>query len=97
MLSPDISFAFNTFYDFMSARVYHNLKAKSEETKVFGILNGIFCYYIKNPDELPEDYRIVAARDGLRRAVCDYVSGMTDKYAMYQYSEIFIPEAWHVM
>jgi len=96
-LSPSISFVFNTFYDFMSERVYHNLKAKSEEAKVYGILNGVFGYYLKNPDELPEDYRIVAAQDGLRRAVCDYVSGMTDKYAMHQYSELFIPEAWHVM
>jgi len=96
-LSARVAFVFDAFYDFMFRSVYHNMKAKSEEGKVFGILNGIFGYYTSNPDELPEDYRIVAARDGLRRAVCDYVSGMTDKYAMYQYSEIFIPESWHVM
>ena len=95
-LSSQAAFAFGTFYDFMFKSVYHNFKAKSEEGKVFGILDKIFRYYADNPDELPDDYRVVAAKDGLRRAVSDYVSGMTDKYAMSQYSELFIPEAWQV-
>jgi dGTP triphosphohydrolase len=38
----------------------------------------------------------IAREDGLSRAAADYVSGMTDKYAMSQYSELFIPEAWQV-
>ena len=50
----------------------------------------------KNPDKLGEDYRRIAERDGLERAVTDYVSGMTDDYAMYQYGQIFIPMAWSV-
>ena len=95
-MSSHASFVFETFYDFMFKHVYHNVKAKSEESKVLGIINGIFNYYVKNPDELPEDYRRVAVQDGLRRAVCDYVSGMTDKYAISQYSELFIPETWQV-
>ena len=95
-MSAQISFVFRTFYDFMYKSVYHNVKAKSEESKVFGIIDDIFRYYSENPDALPEDYRLVAAQDGLRRAVSDYVSGMTDKYAMSQYSELFIPEAWQV-
>ena len=95
-MSSQTAFVFETFYNFMFKNVYHNVKAKSEESKVFGILNGIFAYYMKNPDELPDDYRSVAAQDGLRRAVSDYVSGMTDKYAMSQYSELYIPETWQV-
>ena len=95
-LSANTAFVFETFYNFMHKNVYHNVKAKSEESKVFGVLNGIFGFYLDNPDRLPEDYRIIAAQDGLRRAVCDYVSGMTDKYAMSQYSELFIPETWQV-
>ena len=37
-----------------------------------------------------------AAEDGLERAVCDYIAGMTDGYAMETYGRIFIPEAWNV-
>jgi dGTPase len=95
-MSPQAEFVFETFRDFMHSNVYMNMKAKSEEKKVLGILSGVFAYYIKEPDMLPEDYRCIAVQHGLRRAVCDFVSGMTDKYAMYQYSELFIPEAWQV-
>ena len=80
----------------MYESVYHNPVAKGEESKVENILRGIWEYYIRRPDELPEDYRGLAERDGLERAVTDYVSGMTDDYAIEQYGNIFIPAAWSV-
>ena len=95
-LSPQITFIFNSFYDFMFKNVYRNIEAKSEEAKVFGILNGIFGYYVDNPDKLPDEFRRIIADYGLHRTVCDYIAGMTDKYAIYKYEEIFIPEAWQV-
>ena len=94
--SPPITFVFETFREFMYQNVYLNMKAKSEESKVFGIVNEIFNFYCKTPDELPEDYRRVSVKDGLRRAVGDYISGMTDKYAIHIYEKLFIPEAWQV-
>lgn len=95
-MSPSISFVFDSFHSFMFENVYTNMRAKSEERKVFGVLSGIFEYYVNNPDKLPADFLRMAEEDGLRRVVADYVSGMTDKYAMAQYSELFIPEAWQV-
>ena len=95
-LSPRIAVVFKMFYDFLYNNVYINMRAKSEETKVFGIINGLFDYYSSNPGELPEDYRRIEERDGLRRAVSDFVSGMTDKYSIYIYGELFIPAAWQV-
>lgn len=95
-MSPGISFVCDSFHSFMFENVYTNMRAKSEEKKVFGVLSGIFEYYVRNPDKLPADYRKSADQDGLRRATADYVSGMTDKYAMAQYSELFIPESWQV-
>ena len=95
-LSPQIAFVFDSFYEFMFAEVYRNMKAKSEETKVFGILNGIIGYYVDNPDKLPDDYRRTAMEEGLLRAVCDYTAGMTDKYAVDVYEKLFVPEAWQV-
>ena len=95
-LSPPIAEALDNFRNFMYENVYHNIKAKSEESKVYGIVSELFRFYHKKPDELPEDFRRIAEKDGLKRAVSDYVSGMTDKYAVHVYEMLFIPEAWQV-
>ena len=95
-MSPQISFVFDSFYEFIHKNLYMNMKAKSEESKVFGIIDSIFQFYCDNPDELPEEYRLVSKTEGIRRAVGDYVSGMTDKYAVYIYEKLYIPEAWQV-
>jgi len=95
-LSPPVAFVFDTFYEFMFNSVYINMKAKSEETKVYGIIDGIYDHYVRNPDELPEDFRRFASTEGLRRTVSDYVSGMSDKYAIHVYEKLFIPDAWQV-
>jgi len=96
IFSPPIAFVFETFRDFMYKNVYLNMKAKSEEIKVSGIVNEIFRFYYRTPDELPEEYRRFSMQDGLKRAVSDYISGMTDKYAIHIYEKLFIPEAWQV-
>lgn len=96
-MSSQMAEAVEVFHEFMYEQVYRNPKAKSEESKVKNIIEGIWEYYVNRPEKLPEDYKLIAEEDGLERAVCDYVSGMTDKYAVYKYSDIFIPVAWHVM
>ena len=95
-ISADMREVWDLFHSFMYENVYYNPIAKGEESKVENILRGIWEYYCKNPDKLPEDFRTNIDRDGLERAVTDYVSGMTDDYAMYQYGKIFIPMAWSV-
>jgi len=95
-MSPEMDTIYQNFHNFMYEAVYYNQKAKGEESKVKGIISGIYEYYIKNPDRLPGDYKKIAETDGLGRAVCDYVAGMTDGYAMEVYSNIFIPMSWTV-
>lgn len=95
-LSPGLNFAFATFRAYMFENVYTNMRAKSEEKKVFGLVSAIFEHYVQNPDKLPPEYRALAEEDGLRRAVADYVSGMTDKYAVAVYNDLFIPAAWQI-
>lgn len=96
LMSPKMREAVDVFHTFMFDAVYKNPRAKGEEGKVGGIITGIWEYYVNHPEKLPDEYKTFANEDGLERAVCDYVSGMTDKYAMYQYAEIFLPAAWHV-
>ena len=88
--------AVDFFHSFMYSDVYTNPIAKGEESKVDGIIAGIFEYYVKHPEKMPAELQLIAGREGKERAVCDYVSGMTDGYAMEKYSEIFIPMSWTV-
>ena len=94
--SPSVAFIFEAFREFMYKNVYLNMKAKSEERKVFGILKEIFNYYCDRPDELPEEYQRMSVSDGLKRATGDYIAGMTDNYSVHVYEKLFIPETWQV-
>lgn len=95
-MSKPMQEAVRIFHAFMYDSVYLNQRAKGEEHKVTGIVEGIWNYYHKNPHELPDDYHGIVEAEGLDRAVCDYISGMTDGYCMEVYSKLFIPAAWSV-
>lgn len=95
-LSPGLATAFDEFRAFMYDRVYLNMDAKREESKVAGIIEGLFEQFCKAPEKMSEEYRRLIEKDGIRRAVADYISGMTDKYAVFMYERFFVPEAWQV-
>ena len=96
LMSPDITEAVQVFTDFMYAEVYKNPVAKGEESKVGNILYSIWEYYVNHTEKLPADYRAIADEEGIERAATDYVSGMTDKYVMDVYYDLFIPKSWQV-
>ena len=93
-MSTDIAAATERLHAFLFESVYRNPVAKGEETKVDGIIGQLFSYYVAHPDKMPEEYAAIRERDGVQRAVCDYVSGMTDTYALEMYSTLFIPRSW---
>ena len=95
-MSKDMQEAIRVFHGFMYDAVYLNQRAKGEEHKVTGIVEGIWNYYHKFPEKLPADYHTIRETEGLDRAVCDYISGMTDSYCMEVYSKLFLPAAWSV-
>ena len=95
-MSKDMQEAIRVFHAFMYDAVYLNQRAKGEEHKVTGIVEGIWNYYHKFPEQLPIDFHSIMETEGLDRAVCDYISGMTDGYCMEVYSKLFIPAAWSV-
>lgn len=95
-LSPKRKEALDRLRDFMFEAVYHNPVAKGEESRAQDMLEQLFHYYIAHLDELPADFLSIAQNEGPERAVCDYIAGMTDKYAVEQYSQAFIPKAWTV-
>ena len=94
--SPACGQAMAALRSFMFDAVYHNPLAKGEESKAQEMIARLFEYYQKKPDELPPDYQDIRLREGVDRAVCDYIAGMTDNYAVEKYCEAFVPLAWSV-
>ncbi len=95
-MDPEVDTTMEALRDFMFERVYKNPVAKGEEVKARHILQELYTYYIKHPEALPADFQPQLSFDGMERTVCDYIAGMTDKYAMYKYDELFIPLTWQV-
>ena len=95
-LSPAVEQALSQLRAFMFERVYYNPVAKGEESKAKDMLCRLYDYYITHPEALPEDFQPQLSFDGMERTVCDYIAGMTDKYAVDKYTQIFIPMGWHV-
>ncbi|MCU6686468.1 deoxyguanosinetriphosphate triphosphohydrolase [Dorea acetigenes] len=81
---------------FMFANVYRNPAAKGEEEKAIHMITNLYEYYVRNPKLLPKGYLDTVERRGesKERAVCDYIAGMTDSYAVKKFQEYFIPESW---
>ena len=94
--SEEIARAMDELRDFLFQMVYCNQQAKGEESKAEGMLLRLFEAYEKEPDRLPEDFQEIRLREGVQRAVCDYIAGMTDSYAVAKYGELFVPKAWTV-
>lgn len=87
---------YKLLHEFLFEKVYKNPLAKSEESKVSGLVEGIFEYYMKNPEKLNNEYKRVIETEGTERAVADYIAGMTDHYANSVFSNIYIPKAWTI-
>ena len=94
--SPACRDAMHELREFMFEAVYRNPVAKGEEGKAQDMLRRLFEAYVKDPDRLPSEYQTIRVEEGVERAVCDYISGMTDKYAVEQFGELFIPKSWGV-
>jgi dGTPase len=94
--SPKVEEAMLSLKDFMFASVYTNPLAKGEEGKAQDMVRQLFEYYQKNPDELPDDFQPIRVEEGVDRAVCDYIAGMTDPFAVERFKELFIPMGWTI-
>lgn len=73
--------------------VYTQSDAKVEEPKANGLVERLFLHYIGHMDEVPAEYRMHDG-DTPEVQVADYISGMTDRYAIRDYERLFLPRAW---
>ena len=93
-LSPSMDQIMSRLRVFLTERIYKNPEVKGEEAKARDILQKLFAHYLSHPNELSPDILPVWENEGAERAVCDYIAGMTDRYAVTRFEEIFIPKGW---
>ena len=68
--------------------------AKTEEKKAHELLCRLFEHFEAHPNEMPRFYYEQCEKEGVKRMVCDYIAGMTDRYAIDTYRRLFIPQVW---
>ena len=98
-MSEEVYEAFHALRRFMFERVYTNPVAKGEETKVDDMIKILYHYSVEHIDQLPDYLKEMMDRGeaSRERIVCDYVSSMTDRYAVATFQEVYIPNSWTVL
>ena len=93
-MTEEVGDATDRLRTFLFDRVYRNPVAKGEESKAKELLSRLFDYFCQNPERMPELYVRNLEEEGVGRCVCDYLAGMTDRYAIDLYRALYIPRVW---
>lgn len=93
VMDPEIQRAMNSLREFLFEHVYRNPEAKGEEGRAMDMLIRLYEYFVRNPDKMPAECNL-REEDDIGRRVCDYICGMTDRYAINTFERIFVPKVW---
>lgn len=96
IMSDECRFYMDKLRSYMFENVYHSKVVKKDEEldKVKNMIFSLYDYYVKNSKELPPETRNMIDEFGIDEVVKDHIAGMTDRYALSIYSELFIPKGW---
>ena len=95
--SPLVGEAYEALHDFMYSTVYVDKDAKREEQKVEKVIAELYERMLEDPGLLPDGFLQIAYQEGADRAVTDYISGMSDEFAIRMFEDLFVPKKWHVL
>src|ERR1043166_3912409 len=76
---------------YLYKNLYFNPVVNEPHLRAKQLLRDLFAFYVKHPSEIGEQARKRIRKLGIHRAVCDYLAGMTDRYAMQEHQRIFSP------
>jgi len=93
-MSDEVLEATNSLREWMFENVYLSGPAKTEDLKAQNMLWELLQYFEQRPELMPAEHQRIAEAEGPKRAVADYIAGMTDGYALDTYEAVFIPTAW---
>ena len=96
-MSSEIEKSTRDLREYMFENIYIGSKAKEEEAKVQYIIKELYNHFINNPRDIPNEIRTKLPKEDIHRIVCDYIAGMTDRYALNRYKYIFLPSNWQIL
>ncbi len=76
---------------FLMQRLYHHYRVMRMSIKAKRFIRELFCEYVRRPQQLPSEVQARISKEGAKRVVCDYIAGMTDRYALDEYKKLFNP------
>lgn len=80
--------------EFMFQRVYVSAEPQQEEKKAEGVLEGLYRAYSQNPDKIPRSIKNAGMTKDVDILTKDYIAGMSDRYAVSKFAELYIPSFW---
>jgi len=95
-MSEERLYYMNKLRSFMFENVYHSKKVKKDEEldKIKNMIYSLYDYFEKNPQKLPRERREMISQYGVQEVVKDHIAGMTDRYAVSLFKEIYVPKGW---
>ena len=94
VMSPRIWDAMMELRSFLFDNVYTSEPVMIEVAKAKHLIEDLFDYFVRHYDQVPQEFQDISGGDPLR-AVTDYVSGMTDRYAQNFFKDMFVPHSWN--
>jgi dGTPase len=91
-LSPVVFQALDRLRDFLFAEVYLRTSAVDQHDRAVRVLRELFNHFLEHPDQLPPEYHRAPGELPVR--VADHIAGMTDRYALRTYEQLFLPQGW---
>jgi dGTPase len=91
-MSSSVLDAMTTLRAFLFERVYLRGEVHDEHEKAVGVVRALFAYYLDHPEHVPAEH--LQAPGDLATHVADYIAGMTDRYALRTYEQLFLPQGW---
>jgi dGTPase len=74
--------------DFLYKNLYYNSVVNEPHVRARQVLEELFLFFMQHHDMLGRQAKKRARRDGWPRAICDYLAGMTDRYAMLEHERV---------
>lgn len=94
-MSEEAGKALDILRNFLFQRVYVGSEAKKEDVKAKLVIKELYFYFLANFEEMPPEYQ-PQTEEELPVRVCDYVAGMTDRFALKRFEDLFLPKPWLV-